>query len=195
MTPGHAPPPSMNPGPPATLPIGEYSLRPFRPDDCTAWSAYLSDARTTAHTSWGATDVHTMQQIIERCIDGYTSGMSCRWALADAHDVLVGTCGLSNWSLPHSHAELVYDLAPQYWRQGLMSQAVAAVLAWAFNTAGFNRIHAYVMDTNEPSWSLLEKIGFQREGLLRQFRIAKGVPRSFLLYSRLREEWLASRAS
>src|SRR5690349_2344519 len=179
MTPMSATPPIVDPGPPPILPIGEYSLRPFRPDDCAAWSAYLSDARTTAHTSWANTDVATMRQIVERCIGEYSSGMSCRWALADAHDVLVGTCGLSNWSLPHSHAELVYDLAPQYWRLGLMSQAVAAVLAWAFGTAGFNRIHAYVMDSNAPSQGLLEQAGFQREGLLRSYRIARGTPRNF----------------
>jgi RimJ/RimL family protein N-acetyltransferase len=187
--------PKVNLGPPPTFSIGEFSLRPFRPDDCVSWSAYLSDARTTAHTSWANTDVSTMQQIVARCIGEYSAGVSSRWALADAQDVMIGTCGLANWSLPHSHAELVYDLAPRYWRQGLMSKAVAAVLAWAFDAAGFNRIHAYVMDSNAPSQGLLERAGFQREGQLRQFRIARGKPRDFLLYARLHEEWLAAHLS
>jgi len=141
----------------------------------------------TAHTSWGDVDLRAIKTLVDRCIAEYSTGTSCRWALADSRDALVGTCGFSQWSLPHGHAELVYDLSPEFWRLGLMSRAVDVVLDWAFRTAGFNRVHAFVMDTNEPSRSLLEKAGFMREGLLRQYRVAHGVPRDFFLYSRLRE--------
>lgn len=181
-------------GSPPVWSLGGFSLRPLRHDDDLRWSEYLSDPRVTAHTSWGTVDLPTIHALVERCISEYSAGTSCRWALADSRDTLVGTCGFSQWSLTHSHAELVYDLAPEYWRRGLMSRAVAIVLEWAFRTAGFNRVHAFVMDTNQPSKSLLERAGFVREGLLRQYRLAQGAPRDFFLYSRLREEWSTSAA-
>jgi [ribosomal protein S5]-alanine N-acetyltransferase len=174
-------------GLPPVWPLGDFSLRPLQPNDYPSWSEYLSDPRVTAHTSWGNVDLPTINALVDRCISEYSSGTSCRWALADSRDNLVGTCGFSQWSLPHSHAELVYDLSPEYWRRGLMSRAVAIVLDWAFRTVGFNRVHAFVMDTNQPSRSLLERAGFGREGLLRQYRLAHGVPRDFFIYSRLRE--------
>jgi RimJ/RimL family protein N-acetyltransferase len=87
--------------------------------------------------------------------------------------------------LPHAHAELVYDLDPAFWRRGLMRAAVQRVLLWAFNTARFNRVHAFVMTSNAPSVRLLESLGFAREGTLQQYRVARGVPRDFYVYARL----------
>lgn len=181
--------PILQGGSPPSSPLGAFSLRPLRHSDSESWSEYLSNPRVTAHTSWGDVDPKTISALVDRCIADYSAGVSCRWALADSRDMLVGTCGFSQWSLPHRHAELVYDLSPEFWRRGLMSRAVDIVLGWAFRTVGFNRVHAFVMDTNQPSWSLLEKAGFMREGLIRQYRVAHGVPRDFFLYSRLREEW------
>jgi ribosomal-protein-alanine N-acetyltransferase len=123
--------------------------------------------------------------MVSGALDGYAHATSCRWALADANDRLIGTCGYSNWSLPHSHAELVYDLSPPFWGRGLMRTAARQVISWAFHTAGFNRVHAFVMTSNAPSIRLLEKLGFSHEGTLRQFRVARGIPRDFHVYALL----------
>ena len=179
-------------GLPPAWSLGDVSLRPLQHADSIAWSQYLSDPRVTAHTSWGDTDLPTINALVGCCIAEYSTATSCRWALVDSRDTLIGTCGFSQWSLHHSHAELVYDLSPEFWRRGLMSRAVAIVLEWAFRTVGFNRVHAFVMDTNQPSRALLESAGFTREALLRQYRLARGTPRDFFIYSRLREEWFAS---
>src|SRR5579871_6267103 len=121
--------------------------------------------------------------MIARALDGYAAGTSCRWALADPDDRLVGTCGFSSWSRPHAHAELAYDLDPAFWGRGLMRAAVHQVLMWALDTAGFQRVHAFVMTSNSPSTRLLEALGFSREGTLRRFRVARGVPRDFHVYA------------
>jgi RimJ/RimL family protein N-acetyltransferase len=168
---------------PPTIPLGRFTLRPLRVGDEAHLHEYWSDPRVTEHTSIPALDLAATRDMIRRCIADYTAARSCRWAFADERDVLVGTCGFSNWSLPHSHAELVYDLAPSHWHRGLMRTGVAAALAWAFDTAGFNRVHAFVMVTNGPSMRLLEHLGFSREGTLAQYRIARGVPRDFHLYA------------
>lgn len=171
---------------PPVLPVGRFALRPLRIGDEAALHAYFSDPRVTEHTSIPPMDLAATGEMVRGYVADYASARSRRWALADERDVLVGTCGFSNWSLPHSHAELVYDLAPTHWHKGLMGAAVEAALSWAFANAGFNRVHAFVMVTNQPSIPLLERLGFSREGTLAQYRVARGVPKDFHLYARLR---------
>jgi [ribosomal protein S5]-alanine N-acetyltransferase len=174
---GHAPP---------SWPLGIFALRPMRQSDSAAWYGYLADPRVIEHTSIPELTPTLVETMVARELDGYLAGTSCRWALADANDRLVGTCGFSNWSLTHSHAEVVYDLASVFWGRGLMRAAVQQVLAWAFNNAGFNRVHGFVMTSNVPSIRLLEAVGFSREGTLRRFRVARGVARDFYVYAVLR---------
>lgn len=159
----------------------------MRHSDSADWYAYLVDPRVVEHTSFPELTLASVEAMVAQELDGYAAGTSCRWALADANDRLVGTCGFSNWSLAHSHAELVYDLAPAFWGGGLMRKAVHQVLAWALDNVGFNRVHAFVMTTNVPSIRLLEAAGFSREGTLRRFRVARGVARDFHVYSVLRK--------
>lgn len=173
---------------PRSWPLGEFSLRPLRAGDAPAWLAYLSDPRVIEHTSFPEPDASVVEAMLARQLAGYAAATSCRWALADGDDRLVGTCGFSNWSVPHAHAELVYDLAPEFWGRGLMRAAVRQVLSWAFDSERFNRVHAFVMTTNAPSIRLLESLSFVREGTLHQFRIARGVARDFHVYALLRNE-------
>lgn len=179
---------AVKPLSPVVCSLGELRLRPLRLDDAAAWHAYLSDRRVIEHTSYPELDLAGVEAMVRRNLEGYASGTSCRWALAGPDDRLAGTCGFSNWSLPHAHAELVYDLAPEFWRRGLMRAAVREVLSLAFNSANFNRVHAYVMTSNAPSIRLLEGLGFVREGTLRQYRIARGTARDFHVYALLRSE-------
>ena len=169
---------------PPTWSLGAFRLRPLRLPDATAWHAYLSNPLVIEHTSFPVLSPAAVEAMVSRALDGYAQAVSCRWALADASDSLIGTCGFSNWSLPHSHAELVYDLNPLFWGTGVMRSAAQQVLSSAFHTVGFNRVHAFVMTSNTPSIRLLETLGFLHEGTLRQFRIARGIARDFHIYAR-----------
>jgi ribosomal-protein-alanine N-acetyltransferase len=176
------------PGPPV-ISLGEVRLRPLRIDDAAPWSEYLSDPRVTLHTSWGATDLATMQAIVERLRNDYATQASWRWAIArETDDRLVGVCGFSTWSQAHRAAELAYDLSPDFWSRGIATRAVQAVLRWGFSNAGINRVQAVVLPSNAPSIALLDRCGFAREALLRQYRLVRGEPRDFLLYARLKSD-------
>lgn len=157
----------------------------MRSSDAPAWHAYLSDPLVIEHTSFPVLSLAAVEAMVSGALEGYARAASRRWALADARDTLIGTCGFSTWSLPHAHAELVYDLSRSFWGRGLMRAAAQQVLSWAFCTAGFNRVHAFVMTSNSPSLRLLESLGFTREGTLRHFRIARGIPKDFHVYARL----------
>ena len=90
--------------------------------------------------------------------------------------------------------ELGYILSPAYQRRGYAAEAAAAVVAHAFAARGIHRIYAQCNPENVASWKLLERIGFRREGLLRQNvffrRDAAGAPlwTDTCVYARLADE-------
>jgi ribosomal-protein-alanine N-acetyltransferase len=168
---------------PPTLRVGECVLRPFRQEDAAAWHAYLSDPRVTENTSWPPITPEFVASVVARVLQEYQDRRSLRWALARGEDdVLIGSCGYNRW-VGEGAAELAYDLAPGYWRRGLMSAAVRTVVDWAFETGMLRRVEALAMTTNAPSIALLERTGFKRERLLPGHRLARGVPRDFHLYA------------
>ena len=68
----------------------------------------------------------------------------------------------------HLTCELGYILSPSYQRQGYGSEAAAALVRQVLTAGGMHRVVAHCNPENTASWRLLEKIGFRREGLLKQ---------------------------
>jgi RimJ/RimL family protein N-acetyltransferase len=173
---------------PPRLELGAWRVRALREEDAAAWTAYLRDPAVTEHTSWPPVDLPLITSVVRRAIAAYAERSSCRCAVARAEDDrLIGSCGFSTWSDTHGMAELVYDLAAEHWGRGTMSAAVRALTGWAF-ASGIHRVQAVVLPSNLPSARLLERCGFQREGLLRGYRRVRGTPRDFWMYSLLAPE-------
>ena len=174
---------------PPTLDLGDYLLRALRPGDAPSWYAYLSDPKVTAQTSYDIRSVEEVAGMIEHYISGYSQRSSSRWALARKHsDILLGTCGYYWWDARHSVAELGYDLSRDLWGQGLMTRAVETVVSWGFEHLELNRIQATVMVGNVASARVLEKCGFHREGTLRKYKMCRGQPRDFHVFSCLSKD-------
>jgi RimJ/RimL family protein N-acetyltransferase len=110
-----------------------------------------------------------------------------RFAVCDAKGP-IGGIGLitREGDLRHS-AELGYWLGKPFWGQGIMTAAVRVLIAYAFETLGLLRIDARVRTSNIASVRVLEKLGYQREGLLRRDALKAGVPVDHLLYAILSE--------
>lgn len=106
---------------------------------------------------------------------------------AQAH--LIGTCGYCRWSKQHHWAEIGYDLWPDYWGQGLMPEALQTLLRYGFRAMELNRIEATTHTENQRSMRVLEKLGFQREGLLREYYYRDGTYNDQVLFSLLSREW------
>ncbi|MGC4043324.1 MAG: GNAT family protein [Armatimonas sp.] len=81
--------------------------------------------------------------------------------------LLIGCCELFDFTNQFK-AELGYWLGAAYHNQGLMTEAVQAVVAYGFDTMGLGRIFAHTSTRNLPSIALLKKVGFVPEGVLRQ---------------------------
>lgn len=88
----------------------------------------------------------------------------------------------------HGRAELAYDLSPRYQGRGLSTIAANAVVRWTQDQMGLQRVQATVLDSNTPSIAVLERIGMQREGLLRQYRKVRGQARDFWMYAAIRSQ-------
>lgn len=102
---------------------------------------------------------------------------------------LIGTCGFGRWDQNHHRAEIGYDLCPDAWGQGLMPEALQALLRFGFEEMKLNRIEATVHVKNLRSQRVLKKLGFQREGLLREYFCRDGNYNDQVQYSLLKREW------
>lgn len=99
-----------------------------------------------------------------------------RWVVVrKADNTAMGTCGFHKWDKAHRRNEIGYDLSPQFHGHGYMREAVKACLAFAFHAMKIHRVDAFVAADNDRSLNLLGKLGFQREGLLRDYFWSEGV--------------------
>lgn len=97
-----------------------------------------------------------------------------RWAIVRKRDQLVmGSCGFNNWDKENRRAEIGYELGQHFWRQGIMTEVLSAMVAYGFAKMELNRIQALVEPANKASLQLLQKLGFQQEGILRQYERVK----------------------
>ena len=101
----------------------------------------------------------------------------------------IGTCLLFRHEPTSARAELGYVLGRAHWRQGLMHEALTALLSHAFAGMGLRRIEAEVDPRNRASAALLGRLGFTREGLLRRRWVRKGEPHDVEIHGLLRDEW------
>ena len=91
------------------------------------------------------------------------------WAIADgATDRAIGTCTLVHVDERHRRAEIGFAIGRAHWGRGMAREAVARLLAFAFDRLDLHRLEAEVDPRNERSLRLMERLGFQREGLRRE---------------------------
>lgn len=175
---------------PPAIELQGARLRPLRAGDAEALYDYLRDPAVTERTSYPVVTMSMVEAMIERAVTRWEAGDPSRWGLAlRSDDRLIGNCGFNDWSPPHRWAEVAFDLARPQWGKGLMSQAVTAVLDWIYRQDLVDRVHAFVRADNARSERLLERHGFVREGRLRSYRVCRGQPHDFHVYSLLRPEW------
>jgi ribosomal-protein-alanine N-acetyltransferase len=115
------------------------------------------------------------EDFIQRIARSFTTREAIRWAVTRREDgQMLGTCGYHTISLQHRRAEIGYELHPDHWGQGFMSEAIWAVLGHGFLDMGLHRVEANVDPDNAASASLLRRLGFTEEGYLRERFYANG---------------------
>lgn len=85
-----------------------------------------------------------------------------------------------------------YTLARELWGQGLITEALGAIIAFGFKELELLRLAALCQVDNIGSARVLEKSGLKFEGVLRQYYFIKGAQRDMKIYSILKHEWEAA---
>jgi RimJ/RimL family protein N-acetyltransferase len=122
----------------------------------------------------------------------HAAGTALQFVVLDkASGQVVGSCLLFQFDEGSARAELGYVLGRESWGTGRMGEALQALVTHAFGRMGLRRLEAEVDPRNGPSLRLLERLGFVREGVLRQRWVNKGVPIDVVSCGLLRDEWPA----
>ncbi|MBI1878814.1 MAG: GNAT family N-acetyltransferase, partial [Chloroflexi bacterium] len=168
-------------------------LRELKSTDAESILHYLSDPEVNRYLDTDSPPApEQAQRLVKSLISLLEKGEGFRWGITpksgDSAGVVVGTCGFHAWNKPHFRAEIGYELAREYWGQGLMAEAIRAILKFGFEEMGLNRVEAMVLAGNNSSAGFLEKLGFQKEARLREYEFVQGKFRDVLLYSLLSQD-------
>lgn len=181
------------PKPPIPHPIlatPRLRLRQFRADDAEAMHDCFADPG--AMRFWN-TPVHTRPIETERSVRNFidcTPSYYRFWAVADAQtDRCLGLANYHDGHIRSRRASIGYMINPASQRQGIATEAVTAMLDFCFAELGLHRLEAFIHPDNQPSVRLIERLGFRREGLLRDHLRVGEEWRDDALYALLAAEW------
>lgn len=122
--------------------------------------------------------------------EGNHNNTMFKWGLAlRESDKIIGTATLFNLSLSNGRAEIGYAMGSAHWGKGFMNEALRALVAHAFQQMNLRRLEADVDPRNGASIRTLERLGFQREGFLRERWHVEGEIQDAFFYGLLRHEW------
>jgi ribosomal-protein-alanine N-acetyltransferase len=144
-------------------------LRELVPDDAEALFIVYSDPKVMAgHGTPVYKTVDEATRLINWYAKAFRERRALRWAITRHDDnIVLGTCGYHDITAYHHRAEIGYELASAEWRQGIMFEAVRAVVHFGLTEMGLHRIEAIVDPQNPASANLLRKVGFTEEAFLR----------------------------
>ena len=107
----------------------------------------------------------------DEIIDFYTQPeprMQHRWVLVSKSDgVKLGTCGFHIWDKSSACCDIGYELYPDFWSKGYMSEAIREILGFAQNDMQIKYINACIYPDNHASVRLAEKLGFVFNGQMK----------------------------
>jgi RimJ/RimL family protein N-acetyltransferase len=177
---------------PPTLTTARLQLRPFTPADAPrvqelAGQREIADAMISIPHPY----VEGMAETWIAChAAAFDAGEEVHFAVQLKHsDEVIGAIELRRIDTNHSLAELSLWVGVDWWGRGYALEATRAVVDYAFGQLGLNRVYAHYMTRNSASRRVLEKAGFQSEGLLRE-RVRKwGKFEDVVITAILRKDW------
>ena len=177
----------------ASIPILEterLTLRAFKLEDASAFERLIAPKEVTDGTlsfphpvpqGWGIECINRMTERLE-------SGDHVEFAIvARETGAMIGGIGLGI-TARHKRGGLGYWLGTDFWRKGFATEAARAVLNYGFQTLELHRIEAGHYPRNPASGRVLEKIGMQREGLMRGDVLKGDRFEDTIMYARLRTD-------
>ena len=175
-----------------TLETERLILRPFRPEDAQAmYDNWASDPEVTKFLSWptykSIDDAHTILKI---WVESYENPEFYQWAIVLKElGQPIGSVSVVNQDNRVDMAEIGYCIGRTWWGNGIMPEAMRAVMAYLFDQVGMQRIEAGHDPENSASGAVIRKCGLKYEGTLRRrIRSNRGIT-DVAWYSMLKEEY------
>ena len=139
------------------------TLRRSRPEDAETISAYRSDPAVNSQQGWERTDPDGVRADIEEMATR-TPGEPGGWvqfSLEDREGRLVGDVGISPADGEPAVLKVGYTVSPAFQGRGFATEAIAALVDYAFDTLGADVVRAYASADNTPSIRVAEKVGMR----------------------------------
>jgi RimJ/RimL family protein N-acetyltransferase len=171
-------------------------IRSFQDGDLQAFLSYRNDPEVARYQSWDTISAPRAQAFIQEQ-KGLTPGVPGQWfqfaiGLKDT-DQLIGDLGLHVQVHDARQAQFGITLNRAYQGMGLATEALTAVLDYAFINLDLHRLMAIVDVENERAAALMERVGLRREGHFVKNAWFKGHWADEYLYAVLQAEWLPRR--
>ena len=156
---------------------------------------YSRDPQVAKHVLWDAhRSVGESRAYLRYMLRKYRMGEPASWGIElKSTGRIIGTIGYMWIQSDNAAAEVGYSLSRAYWGQGIMTEALRAVIDYAFSSLRLNRIEAIHEVDNPASGAVMRKCGMQYEGRLRQKLFNKGRFVDVDLYAILRSDFLPQR--
>ncbi|RLQ91083.1 GNAT family N-acetyltransferase [Falsibacillus albus] len=133
--------------------------------------------------------IEQAEQLIQKLLRGFAAGKQIRWAITiKPHHELIGTIGFHEIEREHRKAEIGYEIHPDFWGRGIVTEAIKEIVRFGFEEMDLNRMEAFYDPENIASQKVLHKNGFVFEGVLRKRFFEKGQFVDAAISSIIREE-------
>jgi RimJ/RimL family protein N-acetyltransferase len=174
-----------------TLEADRVTLRPLCADDVYALFGFFSDREVARYWSRPPmTHLTQARALLRQIREGYRSGETVQFGIERNDDkVLLGTCTLFHIHAQSRRAEVGYALGYPYWGQGYMHEALQRLLRFAFEELDLIRLEADIDPRNEASKRTLLRLGFVKEGYMRERWIVADAVSDSAVFGLLRREW------
>ena len=155
-----------------TIETERLILRRFTMDDVqNMFDNWASDDDVTRYVTWPThTDTSVTEMIVGHWVESYQKDDFYNWAIElKSIGQVVGNIAVVRIRELAQSAEIGYCLGKAWWHQGIMSEALKAVMDYLFDRVGMNRVEARHAVENPHSGGVMEKCGMTYEGTLRQY--------------------------
>lgn len=181
---------------PLTLTTQRLTLRPLRHEDVQPLFAIWSDVDAMRYFSFPAmTHLDQATDRLARALKRSAEGEDFICAVeSSTTGEVFGDCALFHPDEQSRRVEIGFCLNPKHWGSGYMTEAASALIEHAFGALNMRRIEADIDPRNVASARLLERLGFVREGLLRERWLVGEEVSDSLLYGLLERDRRTNRA-
>ncbi|MDR0286812.1 MAG: GNAT family N-acetyltransferase [Clostridiales bacterium] len=169
--------------------IPRVHLREWKTDDAPDLADVINNRKVLDNLRDGIPYPYTEKDAAEFIAATLSAEKDTQYAFAICYDdKVVGSIGVFRKDNVHRYtAEMGYYIAEPYWGNGIMTEAVRQMCAYVFENTDIVRVFAEPYAHNNASCRVLEKAGFQFEGVLRQNAVKNGQFADMKRYSVIRD--------